>query len=249
MAKTIKITGIVLSSMEIGEYDKRIVLLTKEKGKITAFIKGVRKQGSPLLIASQVFAFGEFLIYQTRNSISILQADIKNSFHNLRYDIEKLSYAMYFNELIDFISNEEEESLELLILLYKTLYILEKDTANYLLIRCIFELKAISLIGLGPEVTKCIKYQKDICDNITFFSASQGGVFCKKHGSIIKDCIKITEGTRYTMQYILASPIKDLYNFRVSDKIQYELIQIIDKFRQIHLDKKFNSLEFINNIL
>lgn len=37
MVETVTALGMVISSMAIGEYDKRLVIITKEFGKITAF--------------------------------------------------------------------------------------------------------------------------------------------------------------------------------------------------------------------
>ena len=74
MEQNIVLTGMVLNVMPIGEYDKRITVLTKERGKITAFARGARRPTSQLLAVTSPFSFGEFEFFQGRSTYNLRKA-------------------------------------------------------------------------------------------------------------------------------------------------------------------------------
>lgn len=80
MQESLYVTGIVLKQTPFGEYDRIVSLLTREKGKITAFARGARKPGNRLAAATNPFAFGTFRLYDGRTSYTISEADIQNFF-------------------------------------------------------------------------------------------------------------------------------------------------------------------------
>ena len=143
----IVLTGMVLSTAPVGEYDRRVVILTKEQGKISAFARGARRPNSPLVGAVNPFSFGEFTMYEGRSSHTIQSVKITNYFSELREDMIGAYYGFYFLEFANYYTKEQNDEREMLKLLYQTMKALTSPHIPNLLIRRIFELKAFCING------------------------------------------------------------------------------------------------------
>ena len=151
MREVEKLTGMVIKASPVGEMDKRLVLLTRERGKITAFARGARRPGSQLMGASRPFAFGLFYLYEGRNSYTLQSAEITNYFEDLALDMEVACYGSYFLELADYYSRENENGTGLLKLLYQSVRALLKPSLKNELVQRVFELKSMVINGEYTE--------------------------------------------------------------------------------------------------
>ncbi|MCH5338316.1 MAG: DNA repair protein RecO [Acetatifactor sp.] len=150
MQEFIWVTGIILKQTPVGEYDRHISLLTKERGKLSAFARGARRPGSRLAAATNPFAFGSFKIYEGKNSYIVMEADIQNYFEELRADYIGACYGLYFAEVTDYYTRENNDEREMLKLLYQSLRALCAQSLPNPLVRCVFECKAIAINGEFP---------------------------------------------------------------------------------------------------
>jgi len=150
MREHIFLTGIVLKQSPVGEYDRLVTILTKERGKISAFARGARKPGNRLTAATNPFAFGVFKVFEGKSAYTVADADIRNYFEALRTDYEGACYGVYFAEVADYYTRENNDEREMMKLLYQSLRALCAEALPNPLVRCIFECKAIAVNGEFP---------------------------------------------------------------------------------------------------
>ncbi len=154
MQDMIMVTGMILKQTPIGEYDRRICLLTKERGKISAFVRGSRKPGSRLSSAANPFSFGIFKLYEGKTSYNVTEVEIQNYFEELRTDYIGACYGMYFAEIADYYTRENNDERQMLGLLYQSLRALCAPAIPNELVRCIYEIKSIVVNGEFPGLRR-----------------------------------------------------------------------------------------------
>lgn len=215
MQDYITVTGIVIKAEPIGEYDRRVVILTSKKGKISAFARAARKAGSRLMAPSNPFSFGQFRLYAGRNSYTMAEAEISNYFEELRQDFIGAYYGMYFLEICDYYTRENNDELQMLKLLYQSLRALTSKAIPHKLVRCIYELKSIMVNGEFDPA-------------------------CNQEN--------LLESTRYTINYIMTTPVEKLYNFSVSEEVLTELGYFCSRLCRHIFDRNFKSIEILENL-
>ncbi len=243
MDNKIEVTGIVLSQMPIGEFDKRVVILTKEFGKVSAFARGARKPNSPFLAGSQPMAFGKFTLFPGRNAYSINNIQVSDYFASDITDPDQMYMGMYFLELADYFAKEGLEAGEMLNLIYRALRTLTKSGISPTLIRRIYEFKMLVINGEYPDVFACGKCGSK--ENLDFFDVAHDCVICENCHGALPDSKKLKTSTVYALQYIVTSPMNKLFAFTVKDDILEQLDNVIGSYMEKQVDKHFNSLDFL----
>ncbi len=85
----IKTEAIVIRSVDYKDNDRILTLFSLDRGKISAGIKGVRKNGAKLRFASEPFCFAEYVLNQKSGRNTVISASSYDGFYELRTDINK----------------------------------------------------------------------------------------------------------------------------------------------------------------
>ena len=243
MKDQVKVCGIILSVYPIGENDRRLTILTKERGKIQVFARGCRKPNHPLFGVTQPLIFCEFMLTEGRSFNYLNSAEGKEYFPSLKTDLDMIYYSSYFAELAEYFTVEGMDERNILNLLYVTFKAMERRQMTLPLIRRIYEYRILQYYGIGLEVFHCLS-----CGSEEEFPAlliQNGGVYCseciEKMSLDRENLTKLTPSLLYTLQYVSAAPLGRLYSFKLSEEAFAEFSFIVNRFLRAHVPHQFRS--------
>ena len=81
--------------------DRVVVILTRERGKLSAAARGCRKPASRLFSCSEMFTFGEFVLYEGRNRMTVDNCEVRERFYPLREDLHRFAAGAYMTSVAD----------------------------------------------------------------------------------------------------------------------------------------------------
>ena len=151
MSDDLYLSGIVLFAAPHREYDRRLILLTRERGKVTAFARGARRPTSALLGSTLPLCFGRFRVFEGRNAYTLAGAQIDCYFTPVRDDLIHAGYASYMMELAEYYGAENLDATAMLNLLYVSLKALENPQIPDRLIRYVYEVRLMVINGEYPQ--------------------------------------------------------------------------------------------------
>lgn len=232
---TIKMSGIIISENNSGDYDKMLTMLTPGLGKISCVAKGARRPKSALLAGTQFLCFGEYLMYKGANTYNINSCETIEVFYKLRTDLDKLNSAVEVTKIIRDVTEENQNCYKILQLFLNTLYTLSETNKNPDLVISTFKLKLLCFLGFTPIITQCTNCMQK--ENLNFFSLKDNGFKCEACSKQDKSSLQMSESTANAIKYIVMAPPKKLYSFNLKDESLNEL-KLITK---LYFDEKLEK--------
>jgi DNA repair protein RecO (recombination protein O) len=243
-----KTEALVLNKYDLRETSLLANFFTRDYGKISGELKGIRAEPDKFASNLEIFSHNEIIFYRKRNSSVHLvsQADKRNNFTGIRLDMNKITNASFMMELISAVMPQEDKNTDVFDLSMNCLQEME-GTQNPDKIMTIFKIKMLSLSGFKPHFDSCVSCSDRILGQ-SKFSLSLGGLLCPRCCPKDVSSRPIFRGTVASILHIEKNDFKSTLNLGMNPQIKKELEIILNAFLNFHLEKELKSQKVINKL-
>jgi len=231
-------TGVVLRTIRLGEADRIVTFCTRERGKVRAVAKGVRKTTSRFGARLEPLSHVSLQCYEGRNGLdTVTQVETVDAFRAVREDLDRMRRGLAMLEAVDNIVQEGEPSPRLYQMLVGALAALD-DSGSPLVLPAFFW-KVLALEGVRPLLDQCASCGR--ADDLVAFDLTQGGVLCRscRQGiAVSPDALALL---RRTLGGDLARVLRE-----PSSPATYELEHLADESLEVHLERRLRSRRILD---
>jgi DNA repair protein RecO (recombination protein O) len=246
--------AIFLRSVDFGESDRIVHLLTAESGRLTAIAKGARRSAKRFPGTLDLFNHLRVQVERPRRSglARLEQARLLCPFLELRNQTGRFALGCYLMELIDRLAPEGGSPAEMRRLFQfslSTLRALCRTTAGPGL-RILLELRALDALGLRPELRFCVRCSAEVCGpGRVGFHVADGGAVCGACAAEIEGLLPVHLGTLRALEQGLDLDSDRLDRLGLGPSALLEARKLVGRFKRFHVGVELRSERFLEEIL
>lgn len=173
-------TAIVLRFANYRENDRMLTLFSPLKGKVDVLSRGCRRPRSPLMNASEMFALGNFEMFEKNGHYTLTSVSLIETFYPLRLSYDKLIIASYMAEIIENTIQPGESDQELFLLLLHSLSRLTFSSQEWKPLLSGFLMNFSAFEGFKPRLNHCSVCGRRMADDEDGAFDPESGVVCRK---------------------------------------------------------------------
>jgi DNA repair protein RecO (recombination protein O) len=231
-----KLTAIILSSRDIGEFDRIYTLYTRELGLVRAVGRGVRKVSARLAGHLEPGTLSEVYIARSRGMGQITSAITLDEFEAIKNEFELLSNILEIFRFFGKNFSEDEKDERIFDLLAEFLGQWGnkeiQDSKKKISLEA-FWWKLFDLMGNRPETMKCAECNRSLVrGKDIFFSASKGGAICQSCKFVSQGLLPMSENQVKLLRIFLTNPLGKILKIKIDGRELAGLARIRGEFRK-----------------
>lgn len=243
--------ALLLRTVDFGESDRIVHLLTPGHGRLAAIAKGARRSVKRFPGTLDVCNHLRVEVNPRRHGLDLLERALLLSPHTaLRSDPARFGLACCLLELLDRLSPEGPgpDAERLFGFARDALAALSTALPDARL-RVLLELKTLDALGLRPELTRCVRCGREVSTATVAFHLAEGGLRCDDCGSRPEAVVRIGLGTARTLDQALRFELATLERLALRARSLSEATTLIHRFQRFHLGVELRSAQFLDEVL
>jgi len=244
-----KTEAIVLRTMDLGEADRVLTVLTPRLGKLRVIAKGVRRPRSRIGGALQPFSDVQLVLAVGRTWDVVTSSSLEDPHLGLRNDLHSTAAAWYVVELADRFSEGAADSHEAFRLLAQALSALDAggEVAREVVARW-FELALLDATGFRPELGRCLECGAAIEPEGNEFSPVGGGVLCPHCRNTALGTRPVSADALKILRHLQRSPLVGVLRLRVTPALHREVERILHATVSAVIERELRSRAFLDEV-
>jgi len=237
-----KTEALALRLLPFEETSGLATLLTRERGKVKAVAKGIRRPQSSLAAAVQPGSYSLVSIAPGRNLDVLTQARLLDSFAGLRTNLLRLAHAVHVLELLDLttpLGQADAALFDLAVQVMRTL----AETAEPAAVLAVLQVHLLHSHGVPMALDRCGACGAAIQPEARQFSISRGGRMCRKCARTTPDAFGLTPALLAELARLDAAVGKGPESW--PKPVTHALRRVLDRFVAYHLSVEPRSARFL----
>ncbi len=238
--------ALVIGSMRYGEADRIVQLYTRDRGRLSAIAKGVRRTKSKTGGRLEPFSLVRASFHIGRGSLyTVAGVDTLRTFQAVRDELFRMEEGARLLSAIRRLFPGEEASVPAFNLLARGVAQLAecRDRAAAANLVLATRLKLLVVLGYAPEMNRCAACGSEgpVCG----YSPSLGGVVCEacwgadtgaeaSGAGGAGPCFALSAGAVGTLQVLMAKPLAELDGFDIDERAAAEVEQVLTQTLAYH---------------
>jgi DNA repair protein RecO (recombination protein O) len=232
-----KTEALVLSSRRLGEADRIVGLYTRERGRLSAVAKGIRRTKSRMGGRLEPFSLVHLVLYQGHGSLyTVTSVDTIRTFQGVRDSLFRLEEGAHLLEAVKRLFPEEEQNPGAFNLLIRGISALAAaaDRAAAARIVLATRLKLLMASGYLPELDSCVSCGAG--EDLRGFRPSEGGVLCAAcFPPGADDCFPVSSEGLAALRGLLETPLAAVESLDMPPDAPIEVERILSQTLAHHV--------------
>jgi DNA repair protein RecO (recombination protein O) len=245
--------GIILKRSDVGEADRILSILSRDRGIVKTIARASRLPLSKLGCFLDLYSHVDIALAEGKTFDVVTEVKTIDAFSSLRTNVLHNMYASHIAELVIRASHGGDSGSPGLFELVLETYTFLNTAAPALLVLPSFRLKFLSLFGYALELYECASCHEKLKNTTNYLSPTYDGILCetchqKTQKQFETGSTPLSANSLKLLRLLVGSDYQRLAKVHVPEKIRHDIESLSELLVRYHLEIPLKSTVVVQSI-